>query len=457
MSTGRMTPRAPVVAIDGPAGAGKTTVARRLAGRLGWELVRTGDMYRAAALSCVRAGVGARDPEALRRHLAPLKIELAGGRVLLDGEDVTAAIRDPAITRATSDLSRLAVVRDKVMPLQRARAAAGGVVLEGRDTGTVVCPDAEVKVFLTASLDCRVRRRHAELAAEGRAVDLAALRAEVETRDAQDTTRALAPLVKAPDAIEVDTTDLTIDEVVERLAQAVERRRPGAAEGPTADDAAWRLYAWLKPLAVALFRGYWRLEARGRERVPTRGPLILVSNHSSVIDPPLIGAAAPRRLTFLAKAELFRIPVFGPFIRALGAHPLRREGSDPSALRTALRLVGEGQALLVFPEGTRGPEGVLRAAKSGAGMLAVSSGAPVVPVWISGTGRAWPRGARLPRPAKVVVSFGEPLRFERAQGAGKKARYEAASRAMMAAIARLRDEAIGEAGPVGSARSLQIH
>ena len=439
-----------IITIDGPAGAGKTTVARRLAERLGYELVRTGDMYRAATYSIVRGGVRTDDTEALRRHLEPLEIEAADGRVLLNGEDVTAAIREPAIDRATSDLSRLAVVREKVMPLQRRRATAGGVVLEGRDTGTVVCPDADVKFFLTGSLESRARRRHADLVAHGRPADLDVVRREVETRDVQDSTRALAPLVKAPDAIEVDTTDLEIPEVVDRLAAEVERRRRGAT---------WRLYAILKPIAVALARAYFRLEARGRERVPMHGPLILVANHSSVLDPPFVGAAAPRRLTFLAKAELFRIPLFGPLIRAVGAHPLRREGSDPSALRTARRLVEDGEALLIFPEGTRGPEGVLREPKAGAGMLAVLTGAPVVPVLITGTGRAWPKGARLPRPVKVVVAFGEPLRFERSGGASRKEQYEAASRAMMAAIARLRDEAVavGGAGPLEPRRSLQIH
>lgn len=217
------------------------------------------------------------------------------------------------------------------------------------------------------------------------------------------------------------------------------------------------LYSFLKPIAVALMRLLFRVEGRGTEHVPAEGPVLIVANHSSVLDPPLVGGMCPRQLTFLAKAELFRIPGFGGLIRRLGARPLRREGADPSALRTARRVLAEGKALLVFPEGTRGEEGRLREAKPGAALLAVQSGAAVVPVYVSGSGRAWPRGRRLPRPAKVVVTFGAPLRFQQATGADRKAQYETASRQMMAAIAELRDRTIGGVGVAGTRRPLQIH
>jgi len=216
------------------------------------------------------------------------------------------------------------------------------------------------------------------------------------------------------------------------------------------------LYAICKPIAVLIMRLLFRLEARGTEHVPAQGPLLIVANHSSVLDPPLVGGMTPRRLTFLAKAELFRIPGFGWLIRRLGAQPLRRDGADPSALRTAQRVLQGGGALLVFPEGTRGEEGVLREAKSGAALLAMQTGVPVVPVYVRGSGRAWPRGRRLPRPAKVVVTFGAPLTFERAAGADRKAQYEAASRRMMAAIAQIKDDAVRGAGVAGARRPLQI-
>ncbi|OGL03320.1 MAG: hypothetical protein A3I03_12675, partial [Candidatus Rokubacteria bacterium RIFCSPLOWO2_02_FULL_68_19] len=198
------------------------------------------------------------------------------------------------------------------------------------------------------------------------------------------------------------------------------------------------LYAVLRLVALLLARLLFRVEVRGAEHVPRAGAAMIVSNHSSVLDPPIVGAAAPRPLHFMAKAELFSIPLLGRLIRAVNARPVRREGADARALREALRILESGHALLVFPEGTRGPEGVLREGKAGAGMLALLSGAPVVPAYVEGTGRALPRGRVLPRPVKVRVSFGAPLSFGKVESAHRKERYLEASREMMAAIARLK-------------------
>jgi 1-acyl-sn-glycerol-3-phosphate acyltransferase len=201
------------------------------------------------------------------------------------------------------------------------------------------------------------------------------------------------------------------------------------------------LYALLKPLVLALLRLWCRVEGRGVEHLPPAGAALIVANHASVLDPPLVGAVAPRKLCFLAKAELFEVPLFGRLIWALNARPVRREGSDPRALKSALRLLEEGRALLLFPEGTRSPDGALRPAKAGAGMLAVMSGAPVIPAYISGSGRALPRGRVLPRPARVRVTFGPPLQFAGGGEQQRKERYREAAEAMMRAIADLRDRA----------------
>ncbi|HEX6081080.1 MAG TPA: lysophospholipid acyltransferase family protein [Methylomirabilota bacterium] len=213
------------------------------------------------------------------------------------------------------------------------------------------------------------------------------------------------------------------------------------------------LYAVLKPIAVALMRLFFRLEVVSPGLVPATGPVLIVSNHVSVLDPPFVGASAPRPLFFMAKEELFRIPLFGRLIRALNARPVRRDGSDTRALKAALAQLEEGRALLVFPEGTRGEEGQpLREGKAGVGMLAVLSGAPVVPVYVSGTGAALPRGRSVPRPARVRVTFGPPLHFKRdGRGAkragddGRKEAYREAAQEMMRAIGQLRDQQVQSA------------
>jgi 1-acyl-sn-glycerol-3-phosphate acyltransferase len=202
------------------------------------------------------------------------------------------------------------------------------------------------------------------------------------------------------------------------------------------------LYQILKPPAVALMRLLFRLEVKGREHVPPSGPVVLVCNHVSLLDPPLVGGASPRELYFMAKDELFRLPLFGRLIAALHARPVRRDGSDSRALKAALRLLGEGRALLVFPEGTRGVEGRLGEGKPGAGMLAVMSGAAVVPVHISGSGRALPPGRTIPRPAKVRIRFGPPLHFKPARSEDRKEEYREATREIMRAIAQLQGQTV---------------
>ena len=200
------------------------------------------------------------------------------------------------------------------------------------------------------------------------------------------------------------------------------------------------LYAFLKPIAVFLMRAWFGLRVRGAEHVPASGPALIVSNHQSILDPPVIGGAARRQIYFLAKAELFRIPMFGSLIRALHARPVRREGSDPGALRTAAQLLGEGKALLVFPEGTRSLNGSLGEGKPGVGMLAVTSGAPVVPAYVSGTLEALPKGSVWPRRSQVSVSFGPALHFKPRNGAGRKERYREAALEMMRGIAELKEQ-----------------
>ena len=217
-----------VVAIDGPAGAGKSTTARLLAAKLGYDLLDTGAIYRVMAWLARRAGVSWEDGPAVAAFAngLDLRFRLEGpvNHVLVGDDDVTKEIRTPEISDGASRVSALPAVRAALLGLQRRLGAAGGVVVEGRDIGTVVFPDAGAKFFLTASADERARRRVAELRAAGRVADLATTRAEILARDARDSTRDVAPLKQAADAIAVDSSVLTPDEVVDRMASVIAAR-----------------------------------------------------------------------------------------------------------------------------------------------------------------------------------------------------------------------------------------
>jgi CMP/dCMP kinase len=211
-----------VVAVDGPAGAGKSTASRALAERLGYAYVDTGAMYRAVGVIAHRHGVSLDDDEALARLVGGLRFEPRdGGGLAVDGTDVSAEIRRAEAGELASRVSTRAVVRERLVALQRALGAAGGVVMEGRDIGTVVFPDAEVKLYLTADPAERARRRAAELRGRGESVDEAALAREIAARDERDSARSHSPLRPAADALRLDTTGLTLEQVVARMEQEV--------------------------------------------------------------------------------------------------------------------------------------------------------------------------------------------------------------------------------------------
>ncbi len=205
------------ITIDGPAGAGKSTVARELAQALAYGYLDTGAMYRALTLAALRAGVAADDEAGLRQLLDSVDLRLEHGRLRLDGADVADDIRQPAVDRMVSQVAAHPSVREALVARQRQIASQGGVVMDGRDAGSVVLPDAECKFFLTASLAARAGRRHRELLAQGVRIDIADVEREMASRDAQDEMRAVGALKVPEGAIVVDTTGLGVAEVVDRL------------------------------------------------------------------------------------------------------------------------------------------------------------------------------------------------------------------------------------------------
>ena len=214
-----------IIAIDGPAGAGKSTIAKLLAKKLGILYLDTGALYRAVGLKADDNGVDISDEDAVKKMLDSTTVDVkicdSVQRVYLDGQDVTGRIREHRVSKAASDISAVPCVRYKMVELQREIASRCDTVLDGRDIGTFVLPNAEYKIFLTASVAERARRRYEELKAKGEDCTLESITADIEKRDYNDSHRALAPLRKADDAVEIDTTDLTIEEVADKLTALI--------------------------------------------------------------------------------------------------------------------------------------------------------------------------------------------------------------------------------------------
>ena len=215
-----------IIAIDGPSGVGKGTISRRVAAALGYRHVDTGAMYRAVGWAALHAGVAMDAEDDVVRIAAGLAIDVDDGRVAVDGRDITAAIRTPAIDRVASAVSQLPRVRRILVERQRALGQGGGIVMEGRDIGTVVFPGADVKIYLDAAPEERARRRAADSSHVGsRGMSLDAVASEMAARDRADSTRAASPLRPAEDAHVVDTTGVSIDEVVRRVLEIVEKAK----------------------------------------------------------------------------------------------------------------------------------------------------------------------------------------------------------------------------------------
>lgn len=401
-----------LVTIDGPAGAGKSTVSAAVAKRLGLEVLDTGAMYRAVTVAVLEHGIDPGDGAAVGALAGTLDVVLEEGRVLLDGRDVTAEIRSPEVSASVSAVAALPAVRALMVPRQREWARRhGGGVAEGRDMGTVVFPDATLKVFLVASPAERARRRAAELGVD----DVASVEADIVRRDHLDSTREVSPLVAAGDAVRVDTDGLGVDEVVDRIVALV-----GGRQESEAPDQAVRLdvgrgwvalglYRILRSLAYVIARAYWRLEVVGADRIPQHGGFVFAPVHRSNIDFLLPALATPRRIRWMAKHTIFKGGWIDRLLVAVGAFPVDRTRADRHALNTAESLLAAGEGVVMFPEGRRKEGPVVEDIFDGPAFCAARRRVPIVPMGVAGSDRAMPIGSKMVWPRKVVLVIGEPI------------------------------------------------
>lgn len=488
------------VALDGPASSGKSSVGAAVAQRLGMRFLDTGLIYRALTGLALREGIAPDDGPGLVALIPRFELGDDGAgrltRVLLDGADATDEMHGPGVDAAVSVVARQPDVRAALLDRQRRLAAAGGIILAGRDIGTVVLPDAPLKVFLDASVEERALRRIRQRGLDPAGDEAEAVREQLRARDAADKGREVAPLRAADDAVVVTTDGMGFDAVVDLLAglvvaaeghatggtaanasAPVPARAPGeAAPSPVRTragspspatgtaappqkrnpllDVAMRLdnnqtilvrmvarvSRWLTTALVSV-----RVE--GLQHLPAKGAVIIALNHASNLDalvsgPSISESLRTRRIHWLGKKELFDWPVFGWLCAHGGVHPVDRSTADVEAYRLATRILELGYVLWVFPEGTRSPDGALQEAKDGMAQLAIRTGALIVPVGINGADLAWAKGRKLPSPIprrRVVVRIGEPFRAADVvpPTADRRAAKAAATTAIMGRIAEL--------------------
>ncbi len=411
-----------IIAIDGPAGSGKSTIAREVAKRLKMRYLDTGAMYRAITFLALEEGlvpdrIG--EAGALAAH-TDLRLEGRADdltRVFVDGREITDEIRGPLVSKHVSAVSADPGVRDVLTAKQRQEAAAGNVLLEGRDMGTVVVPHAELKVFLTAGLEERARRRQLQLQGKGAEQSLAELEATIATRDALDSGRAVAPLRKADDAVEVDTTGLSVSDVIAAVCGLAEDKRKAALAGRPLRR--WPISRMVRgPMDTLFYRmthvvlgPFWRfvyrMRVRGAEHFPLTGPVLVVCNHRAMTDPFFLGINVPRQIHYMAKHELWKFKPLAWAMEGFGTFPVVRGEADRSAVQRGVDILAAGGVLGLFPEGGVRTGSHLAPIRSGVSLFSMREDVVTVPAALRGTERAFRHG--VPRLPRVELVFGPPI------------------------------------------------
>ncbi len=397
-------------ALDGPAGAGKSTVARELAKKLGYIYVDTGALYRAIGLYATRCGAettnAAQVVPLLNCIHLELKFENDAQAVYLNGENVSTAIRVPEMSMAASNVSAIPKVREFLLDLQRNIAANNNIIMDGRDIGTVILPDAQVKIFLTASVEERAHRRYKELMAKGHDVNYDEILKDIAQRDYNDSHRATAPLKKADDAIEVDSSNMTAEEVIDTIADIITRKKalmdtPVPLEKPklTIGLCLYTLVRWLVKLVFSVM---FNVKVEGRENIPHGGGHIIASNHISWADPILIAMQITSPNAYISKMELFKNKLVALILTCVQAFPVTRGSGDTGFVEKSVKFLKKRNNLVIFPEGTRSKTGEIGRAKTGISHIEYESYAPVVPVSVKCDGKLRFR-------AKVTVTFGSVI------------------------------------------------
>ena len=398
-----------VVAIDGPAGTGKGTITERLSKKLNLVNIDTGATYRCVTLAMLNKNVNLEEIEKVKEILDSIRIELKNDRdgiqtVILNGEVVTEKIRSKEVTKLVSQVSSIKEVRLAMADLQRKMAEGKQVIMEGRDIGTYVFPNADVKIYLDADVEERAKRRFKQNQEKGIDMSYSEILENIKRRDENDKNKEIGALKVAHDATVIDTTKMSIDEVVNAVEKIIVKKQKEIKLNDRIysirPETKWKIF--VRKITKGFLGGLYRLAYRVKitGSVPENGAYIICANHINYLDAAAVVLLNKRKVNFVAKEDLFIHRILNWLAHVFDIIPIKRNMQDMEAMKRCIRVLKSGEILGIFPEGTRKGLEKTGKAKNGAAYMAIKTGVPIIPCGIHGTFKPF---------SKVYINYGEPI------------------------------------------------
>ena len=395
-----------IVAVDGPSGTGKGTITKLVAEKFNFQYLDTGAMYRCVTLQLIKDKVNIEDTDKIEKILKNIDIKLDGDIIYLDNQDVSKRIREEDVTNLVSQVSHIPIVRTSMVELQRRMSEGKSVILDGRDIGTNVFPNAEVKIFLDASSEERARRRVKQNKEKGINIPFEEVKANIEFRDNNDKNSKVGTFKKADDAVYIDTTNLSIKQVENKVVKIIKQKQKKINKIENAyvmtKETTLKRFSrgFVKGFLGLLYRIVYRPKIVGLENFPKDEGFIICSKHINYLDAAGIILLNKKTIRFIAKADLYRFGILSWLGHLFNIIPVKRGKSDINSIKLCLKALKNKEALGIFPEGTRkGLEKHMKV-KNGAVYLAEKAKVKIVPVGIQGSFKPF---------TKITFNYGKPI------------------------------------------------
>ena len=395
-----------IVAIDGPSGTGKGTITKIISQKFGFSYLDTGATYRCVTLKLIKENIKLDEIDKIKEVLKNININFEGDKVYLDKEDVTREIREEAVNNLVSQVSHIKEVRESMVELQRRMSEGKEVILDGRDIGTNVFPAAEVKIYLDASVEERAKRRYKQNEEKGIDIPFEEVKKNIEFRDNNDKSSNVAPLKQAEDAIYIDTTNLSINQVEKKVSKIIKKKKKLIQKIENGykmtKDTKWKRLqrAFVKGFLGGLYRIVFRPKMIGLENLPKDEGFIICAKHINYLDAAGLILCNKFKIRFIAKADLYRFGILSWLGHIFDIIPVKRDKSDINSIKMCLKALKNKEILGIFPEGTRkGLEKNMKV-KNGAVFLAEKANVKIVPVGIQGSFKPF---------TKVTFNYGKPI------------------------------------------------